>query len=243
MDPCKSEIIDQLKKDILPLQGLKTLSTDNQVNLGFRPMEIAFPRATFPIGCTHEFLSAPQHAASTTGFIAVLLGKLMQKGGAAVWISTSRTLFPPVLNRFGAEPDKIIFIDLKKEKDTLYTIEEALKCRQLTTVIGEIDQISFKESRRLQLAAEQSRVTGLLIRRGQGVLNTIACVSRWRITSLPGELNDGMPGVGFPRWNVELLKIRNGQPGTWKVEWSSNRLKEIRENVFSIQQIQQQKTG
>jgi len=243
MNPCKSDIIAQLRKDILPLQGLKTLSTDNHVNIGFRPIEMAFPGATFPIGCTHEFLSTPQNVACTTGFIAVLLSKLMQRGGAAIWIGASRTLFPPALHRFGIEPDKIIFIDLKKEKDTLYTIEEALKCRQLTTVIGEIDKISFKESRRLQLAAEQSRVTALLIRREQHVLNTIASVSRWRITSLPGELNDGMPGVGFPRWNVELLKIRNGQPGTWKVEWSSNRLKEIRENVFSIQQIQQQKAG
>ena len=27
------------------------------------------------------------------------------------------------------------------------------------------------------------------------------------------ELEDGMPGVGVPRWNVELLKISNGKPG------------------------------
>jgi protein ImuA len=52
-----------------------------------------------------------------------------------------------------------------------------------------------------------------------------------------------MPGVGFPAWKVALLKVRNGKPGTWKVEWSSNRLKEIRHNVFSIQPNQQQKTG
>ena len=243
MNPCKSDIIARLRKDILPLQGLKVLSTDNHINIGFRPIELAFPNATFPIGCTHEFLSASQNAAPTNGFMAVLLSKFMQMGGAAIWISASRTLFPPALHRFGIDPDKIIFIDLKKEKDTLYTIEEALKCSQLTTVIGEINQITFKESRRLQLAAEQSRVTGFLIRPEQCMLNTIACVSRWRITSLPGEIHDGMPGVGFPGWKIELLKIRNGKPGTWKVEWSSNGLKEIRENVFSIQQNQQQKAG
>ena len=42
------------------------------------------------------------------------------------------------------------------------TMEEALKCNRITAVLGEIKEISFKESRRLQLAAEQSRVTGFL---------------------------------------------------------------------------------
>jgi len=243
MNPCKSDMIARLRKDILPLQGFKVLSTDHPVSIGFRAIELAFPNGTFPIGCTHEFLTTPQNAAATNGFIAMLLGKLMQMGGVTIWISASRTLFPPALHRFGIDPGKIICIDLKKEKDILYTIEEALKCSQLTTVIGEINQLTFKESRRFQLAAEQSRVTGFLIRPDQQMLNTIACVSRWRITSLPGEIHDGMPGVGFPAWKVALLKVRNGKPGTWKVEWSSNRLKEVRQNVFSIQQDQQQKAG
>ena len=70
----------------------------------------------------------------------------------------------------------------------------------------------FKESRRLQLAAEQSRVTGFIIRHQPGLINTIACVSRWRISTLPSEPGEGLPGVGFPKWQVELLKVRNGRP-------------------------------
>ncbi len=244
MDGLRSNIIAQLERDILPLQGYKALSTDNNINIGFRPIELAFPNATFPIGCTHEFLSASQEdIASTNGFIAVLLSKLMQFQGTAVWISSSRTLFPAALKGFGINPDKIIFVDLKKEKDVLYAVEESLKCNRLTTVVGEIKQVSFKEARRLQLAAEQSRVTGLLIRHQPNILNTIACVSRWRITSLPSKLVDDMPGVGFPRWNVELLKVRNGKPGSWKLEWSSNHFQPITQNIFSIPQEERRKTG
>ncbi len=244
MDGLRSNIIAQLERDILPLQGLKSLSTDNNINIGFRPIELAFPNATFPIGCTHEFLGASEEdIASTNGFVAVLLSKLMQFQGAAVWISSSRTLFPTALKGFGINPDKIIFVDLKKEKDVLYAVEESLKCNRLTTVVGEIKQISFKESRRLQLAAEQSRVTGLLVHHQPHILNTIACVSRWRITSLPSELVDGMPGVGFPRWNVELLKVRNGKPGSWKLEWSSNGFQQFKQNIFSLPQEERRKTG
>ena len=199
------DIISRLERDILPLEGLKLLSADNIINLDFRPIESAFPNTVFPVGCTHEFLtSSIENTAATSGFVGVLLSKLMQFDGAAIWISASRTLFPASLKRFGVEPDKIIFVDLKDERDVLYAIEEALKCKQIAAVIGEIKNIGFKESRRLQLAAEQSRVTGLLIRHQPRIINTIACVSRWQITSLPSALADGMPGVGFPRWNVDF---------------------------------------
>jgi len=244
MDVVRDNIIAQLERAILPLQGLKSLSTDNNIQIGFRPLEEAFPNATFPVGCIHEFLSTSLHDnAATNGFITTLLSKLMQFEGACIWISASRNLFPLALKSFGVNPEHIIFIDLNKEKDVLYAIEEALKCNRVTSVIGEIKNISFQESRRLQLAAEQSRVTGFLIHHQQQYTNTIACVSRWRITPLPSELINKMPGVGFPRWNVELLKVRNGKPGTWKIEWSSNRFKLITENIVLLPQIQIRKTG
>jgi protein ImuA len=240
----KNNVISQLERDILPLEGLKSLSTDNNINIGFSPIENAFPNSVFPIGCTHEFLSSSiEDMAATSGFIGVLLSKLMQFDGAAIWISASRTLFPAALKRFGVQPDKIIFVDLKNESDVLYAIEESLKCKRIAAVIGEVKHITFKQSRRLQLAAEQSRVTGLLVRHQPKILNTIACVSRWRITSLPRGLPDGMPGIGFPRWNVELLRVRNGKPGTWQVEYSSNRLKEIKQNIVSISKENIRKTG
>ncbi|HNP21786.1 MAG TPA: Error-prone repair protein ImuA [Panacibacter sp.] len=244
MDAVKRDIIARLERDILPFQGLKLLTTDNTINLGFRPMEQAFPHAQFPIGATHEFLSAsPADIAATNGFVSVLLSKLMQLDGAAAWISASRTLFPAALKSYGIAPDKLIFIDMKKERDVFYAVEEALKCKRLSAVMGEIKQVSFKESRRLQLAAEQSRVTGFIIRHQPGLINTIACVSRWRISTLPSEPGEGLPGVGFPKWQVELLKVRNGRPGKWDLEWSHNRLQGTKQPVFSITQHERQQTG
>ncbi len=238
------DVITSLKKNILPLQGFKSLSTDNDIDLDFHPIENAFPKTKFPIGCTHEFLTTClEDVASTNGFIAFLLSKLMQFDGSAIWISASRTLFPAVLKRFGVEPHKIIFIDLKNERDVLYATEECLKCKRIAAVVAEIKYISFKESRRLQLAAEQSRVTGLLVHQQSKIINTTACISRWRITSLPRELPGEMPGIGFPRWNVELLKVRNGKSGTWQVEYSSKRLKEIKQNILSIPKIQIRNTA
>lgn len=237
MKTLKNHIISELEKQILPLQGLKKLSADNDINIGLRSIEQAFPNGTFPTGCMHEFINASiEDVSATSGFITCLLGKQMRLGGTCIWISTSRTLFPPALKAFCVEPHQVIFIDLKKERDIVYATEEALKCNRVTAVVSEIKHIDFKQSRRFQLAAEQSRVTGFLIRQELHIINTIACISRWCITSVPGRGDDAMPGVAFPRWHVELQKIRNGIPGKWTIEWAANAFRDIEENIVLPQQ-------
>src|SRR5205085_2314452 len=150
------------------------------------------------------------------------LSALMGNNGSTLWISSSRTLFPPALKTFGIDPDRFIFIDLQKEKDVIWAMDEALKCGALTSVIGEVQKISFTESRRLQLAVEKSQVTGFILRNNVRNLNTIACVSRWKITPMPSVPiaigADDLPGIGFPKWRVELQRVRNGKPAVWDIQ-------------------------
>lgn len=214
----KSDIIRQLERDILPLQGFTALP-HKAAHIGLGQIENAFPNNVFPSGAMHECISmAPEETAATAGFIAGIIGKLMQPNSACVWISCNRSIFPPALKACGISPEKILFVDVKKEKEALWVMEEALKCEGLTSVIGEINNIDFKASRRLQLATEQSRVTGFILRNNLRYLNTIACIARWKITPLLTETNT--LGLGRPRWQVELQKVRNGRPGSWEVEWS-----------------------
>ncbi len=236
----KAAIIAQLQKDILPLQGFKTApkNTDEDVGLGI--IKNAFPNNQFPVGAVHEFISvSPEEATATDGFVAGILASLMRKGGATIWISANPTIFPPALQAFGIEPDKIIFIDLQKEKEILWAIEESLKCEGLAAVVGELPELSFTTSRRLQLAVEQSRVTGFILRNNPRNIGTTACLTRWKITPMPSRLNGSMPGVGFPRWKVDLLKVRNGKPGNWQVEWVAGRFRHV--PVFSVLIAEQQK--
>jgi protein ImuA len=243
MSAAKANIIAQLQKDILPLQGFKPIPNGEAIDVGLGQIKYAFPNALFPLGAVHEFCCAgTEDSAATCGFIAGILAPLMRSGGVSLWISSSRTLFPTALKEFGIEPDKIVFVDLKKQKDVLWATEEALKCGGLSAVVGEISEISFTASRRLQLAVEQSRVTGFILRINPRDLNTTACVSRWKISPLPSGLPDDMPGIGFPRWNVELLKVRNGKPGNWQIEWKAGRFRHG-SRLTSIPRELQKKTG
>lgn len=217
----QSNLINALKSDILRMEGMRPAT--RPIDLGLGSICDSFPNGSFPLGAVHEFMSPmPEDEVCTAGFISGILSSLMGNSGTALWISASRKIFPPALRAFGVQPDRIVFVDLHKEKDVMWVLDECLKCGSLTAVIGELREISFMESRRLQLAVEQSQVTGFIIRHNARV-NTTACVSRWRITPLPSELVDDLPGVGFPRWRVELLRMRNGRCGVWDLKWINGR--------------------
>jgi protein ImuA len=242
MPSTKADIIAQLRRDLLPLQGIRPALHIPHLDLALGPLKYAFPNASFPIGVVHEFCyNQIEHATASCGFIATLLAALMKLGGVSLWISPSRILFPPALKCFGIEVDKIIFLDVQKEKEVLWAMEEALKCDGLTSVVAETGRVNLTASRRLQLAAEQSKVTGFILHRSLNSFSITASVTRWKITSLPSVLANDMPGVGCPRWNVELLKVRNGKPGSWEIEWIGDRFRHI-SNMESIQEVHK-KTG
>ncbi len=242
----KKDIITNLQKNILQWQGINIPQACTVRFAGLELLEAAFPNAVFPTGAIHEFLTEQQeHAAACAGFLGGLLKVLMQQGSICLWVSTSRSVFPPALKNFGVAPDRIVFIDLPRERDILWVMEEALKCSSLAAVVAEIGDLSFTESRRLQLVVEKSKVTGFLLRKNTKKLSTTACVARWKITPLPTELEEGMPGLGFPRWNVELLKVRNGNPGSWTIEWCAGKfVPVIRESTgLSIAEEYTRQTG
>ncbi len=183
------------------MEGFKS-TANNALDLGLGPILSAFPNGSFPLGAIHEFLSvSAEDSAAATGFLSGLLSSLMGSHG-------------------------------QKEKDVIWAMDEALKCAALTAVVGELHDISFTASRRLQLAVEESQVTGFILRKSYQSKSkesgTTACASRWSISSLPSEIVEELPGVGFPKWRVELSRMRNGRTGMWDVMWMNGKFEYLR---------------
>src|ERR1700743_3141463 len=215
MTATKKEIISKLRQDLLAWEGFRPVAPEERQSFGLGSIENAFPNQTFPTGALHEFISArPEFTAAIGGFIAGILQTLLEKGGVCVGVSYTRRIYPPALKRFGVSPDRIIFVDVTREKDVLWVTEEALKCGGIAAVICETRLLNFMDSRRLQLAIEQSQVTGFILRKDTKQANTTACTARWTVKPLRSKLRPGIPGVGHPRWQVELLKVKHGTPGS-----------------------------
>lgn len=240
----KSDILNRLKREILPLEGLGAHRPGLAMELGLEFMANIFPQGHFPVGAVHELISeGVEAAASTVGFTAAVLSGLMKTAGPAVWIGKSPMLFPPALKTFGIPPDQVLIIDLKKEKDILWAMEETLKCPALSAVIGEFPELSFAHSRRFQLAVEQSKTTGFILRSNPRSQTPNTCIARWNIKPLLSSTVDGLPGIGHPRWQIELLKIRNGRPHSWIVEWVNGKFQHVTDSSPNILFQQKRKTG
>lgn len=227
MSQSKADIIHQLQKSLLPLQGYKPAG-DNTVRVPLGPVNRAFPGHTFPVGAVHEFISnSPESTAATCGFITGIASFLAAEKALCLWISARRQVFPPALLPFGLLPHQVVFIEAPAEKERIWVMEEALKCKGLAGVIAEVSELDFTASRRLQLAVEQSQVTGFIIRQQPRQLNTLASIARWHIHPAASSSYNQLPGIGFPRFTVQLDKIRNGKPGQWQLEWRHNRFAEV----------------
>src|SRR5262245_13863670 len=116
MLPQKADTFFQLQKQILQLQDFRYKASDDCIRPVLGAIDHSFPNGVFPLSCIHEFLThSEEDIAATSGFISCLLSSLMNGGGVSAWIGSSQTIFPAALKFFNVEPDKVIFINTKRD--------------------------------------------------------------------------------------------------------------------------------
>jgi protein ImuA len=236
----KQEIFHSLKQQILLLEGFKEPILNEETKLD--RINESFPNVIFPFSALHEFFCFNQEdATASSAFIAGMLSSRLQKDSSIVWISSAPKIFPPSLKWFGIQPDQVLFLHVKKEKEVSWAINEALKCSSLSAVIGEMTEMSLTPSRRFQLAIEDAGVGCFIVRNNPKNLLTTA-VSRWHIEPIHSKVEDNFPGLGHPRWHVQLLKVRNGKTGSWDIEWANGGFR-YSSKLAVIHKVLQKQTG
>lgn len=202
---------------------------------GVEAIDAHLPDGGLPLGCLHAVTAEDPGAG--TGFAATLLGRLATPKAPALWILRGRDLYAPGLAAHGLTPDRLVAVRAVRAVDALWAMEEALRCSALSAVLGELEGVDLTASRRLQLAAESSGVTGFLLDLGAGAPacrnrrwsdkgpeGLSAAVTRWRLDAAPSRDEEedraprpagGLPGLGAPRWSVALERCRGGRPGRW----------------------------
>jgi protein ImuA len=210
-----------LRLRIARLEG--TSRKTGPLPFGIPQIDDHLPNGGLTRGALHELIEAgvaSEFAGCATLFTAGIAARLK---GPVLWCLTRRDLFAPGLFRAGLHPDRVIYAEAARDRDILPLVEEGLHERGLAAVVGEVTRLGLTASRRLQLAAEGSGVTALIIRRWWTVAEKdlvklpTAATTRWRIAPAPSEALP-VPGLGRDRWQVELLRCRGAEPFTWIVE-------------------------
>jgi len=215
----------------LPLEAVRA---QRVFSCGAAAIDETLPWGGLPRGAVHEV--AESDAGVGTGFVAVLLARLIAppaRAGArrVLWCLGPRSLyeagnlFAPGLAAFGFSPDRLILARSHSEGDVLWAMEEGLRCPLLAAVVGEVHAIDLVASRRLQLAAEASGVTGFVVCPQDARLASTAAVTRWRVAAAPsaGAATGATPGQAIgTAWQIELVRCRSGSPGAWSTAWHWN---------------------
>jgi protein ImuA len=194
---------------------------------GVAAIDRVLPDGGLARGALHEILGAggdEEDGALAAAFAAGILGRLAGDG-TVLWCLPRPDLYGPGLAAHGLDPAHIVLVRAPRDGEILWAMEEGLRAPGIAAVVGEVGTLAAVASRRLQLAAERSGITAFLLRRwrdgGQAAHERNlpnAAVTRWRIAALLSQPLRGASGVGRPRWRVELLRCRGGEPACWEVE-------------------------
>ncbi|HUD30261.1 MAG TPA: hypothetical protein VMQ93_15440 [Novosphingobium sp.] len=123
----------------------------------------------------------------------------------------------------GLDPARLVIVDAADDAALLRAALDAVRCPGSAGVVmetwGRMREYDLVASRRLILAAEQSRIP-VVILRGDAEPRPSAAHTRWSVASAPSTPLE-MRAPGAPALHVELQRRRGGPGGLrWRLEWN-----------------------
>ena len=167
-----------------------------------------------PSGDAFTLLRQRVHEAEGRDRRAFALFQAARHPGPLVWIFPSHAPEMPMLRGLpGGIGERLHLLRPVGEPDLLWCVEEALRSAPVALVIAEPEKpLALTAGRRLQLAAEAGRTTGLMLIHQDAGSN--ATETRWTCEALAGTAADST----LHRW--ALSKNKKGALGSWTVNWN-----------------------
>jgi protein ImuA len=130
-------------------------------------------------------------------------------------LAESGALYGPGLDGFGLAPERLVTVSVAHRRELLWAMEEALHCRAVAAVIGELrhNDIDTVAVRRLSLAAAESGAPAFLLRAAPPS-DASTAATRWIVGAAPS--------FSSPRFAATLVRNRRGPLGSWIIEWSDD---------------------
>lgn len=215
MSAACDQVLADLRERITSIEG------DGVKKAGFLPfgvpdIDAILPGGGLANGALHEFAGGGSGTVDGAAAALFAAGIAARTKGQIVWCLTRPDLFFPALAQAGLHPRRVIFVESDKEEDVAANMEEALSYGGLGAVVGEMVRLPMVVSRRLQLVAERTGTIALAVRRWRRQTEAndfgqpTASATRWRVSVLPSD-DLPVPGIGRPRWFLELMRSRAGE--------------------------------
>ena len=221
--PSRQERLAALREEVRALERSGVAKHGGVLPFGIHEVDSRLAGGGLATAALHEIAGASADLSDDAAATLFIAGIAARRGtGTVLWALPRFDLFAPGLAAAGLGPARVLYAECGADEEVLAVMEEGLRHGGLDAVIGEVSRAQMAATRRLQLAAEESGVTALMLRRwrrsGEEPLGApSAAMTRWRIACAP---STPLPveGIGRPRWRVTLARQRGGEPHTWILE-------------------------
>jgi protein ImuA len=214
--------LESLRAQVRQIEGQHRRATVS-LPFGVAAVDARLPGGALPLGALHDIAGGGNGAIDGAAAALFAAGIAARTQGKVLWCLTRLDLFAPALAQAGLNSDRVIYLEGGDEKTILACFEEGLRHGGLGAVVAEVARLTMTASRRLQLAAEGSGTIGIALRRWRRQTEAsdfgqpTAATTRWRVSALPSTPLP-VPGVGRPRWLVELIRCRAGESADFELE-------------------------
>ncbi len=167
---------------------------------GFAALDAHLPGGGWPIGAIAELM--PELAGiGELRLVAPALVALARAGRYIAWIAPPLLPYAPALAGAGLPLERVLLIRTRDLKESLWAMQQTLRCPLFGAVLGWPASIADRDVRRLQLAAEAGSSLGILYRPPPAARALSPAALRLRLSPLA----DGLA--------VEIQKVRGGRAG------------------------------
>ena len=238
------------------LENLKTqiAGIDGRVSRQFMPLAVdsldSALSGGLALGRVHMMCGMMQAHGAVSGFVTALLMRLVAhlsavgtSAGPIVWCPASSLggagmLYGHGLAALGLDPARLLIVDTPHPSHRMAALDDIARTDGLTAVVAEYDGMQkssdywMRLMRRIQLAAESSRVTVFLL---GAPLAANGCETVWHIAptnmapadKMSGHILHNRPHRSFisssqswgPRWQITLKRARGGYPFQGQIGW------------------------
>ena len=241
------------------LENLKTqiAGIDGRISRQFMPLAVdsldSALSGGLALGRVHMMCGMMQAHGAVSGFVTALLMRLLAhlsavgttSAGPIVWcpassLSGAGMLYGHGLAALGLDPSRLLIVDTPHPSHRMAALDDIARTDGLTAVVAEYDGMQktsdywMRLMRRIQLAAESSRVTVFLL---GAPLAANGCETVWHIAptnmasvdKMPGHIPHNRPHRSFTSpsqswclgWQITLKRARGGYPFQGHIGWEA----------------------
>jgi hypothetical protein len=168
------------------------------LSTGFAQLDALLPGGGWPVGAITELMPDAQGIGELS-LLLPALAQLSRAGRYVAWIAPPCLPYPPALARHGLALERLLLVQTRDTRTSLWATEQALRCPAIGAVLAWPAALDERSVRRLQLAAEAGGSCGLLYRPPAAAQQPSPAALRLRLQALDTGLR------------IEIQKARGGR--------------------------------